>query len=271
MTIYYPLIKFYRTPHSDKIHRICKPLEAYLGLDVFAYSHTSPCGGYYQFSNVPAESMLPWENQTFKDNFFLKHPAVYEAGAYLLNAVVEKKYSGVLKFMSKNGVNLHLRIVRKDKTGCHQFLFGTKRKEVPFNALFFDDIAVLNSFCDYFLKESKSIRKNSDSYAFSMKELMGEDFFDSRHYTPASVAISTRDQFLSEISPDYRLMLALSKQEKKCLAEVLVGKTAAGIASSLNLSTRTVESYINNLKRKTDCSNKEELINKFINFQRYIV
>lgn len=270
MNIYHPLTTFYRTSHADKVRRICKPLDTHFGLDVFAYSHTSHEGGYYQISNVPRESLLPWENGTYKDNFFLKDPSVYEPGAYLLDAIVEPKYSCVLSFMSKKGVNLHLRIVRKDETGCHQFLFGSKRPGLPFNALFFDEINVFYSFCDYFLKESSSILKRCESFTFSLPELMGNNFTDKHRYNPVNVARSLRDSFLSEINPDYARILQLTKQEKKCLAELLKGKTSTSIGESLYLSSRTVESYINNIKLKTDCFSKEELINKFINYQKYI-
>jgi DNA-binding CsgD family transcriptional regulator len=270
MAIYHSLNQFYRSHHSNKVKRICQPLDTHFGLDVFAYSHEKQDGGYYQVSNVPYEALLPWENETYKDNFFLKDPSIYEPGIYLLNVIGDSKYKSILTFMSKKGVNLHIRIVRKDKTGCHQFLFGSKRRELPFDALFFSETNVFNSFCDYFLEESVPLLKRCDSYTFSLPELMGKDYKSVGRYTPANVAIAARDRFLAEISPDYERMLQLSKQEKKCLSELLKGKSAAGIGLNLNLSSRTVESYLTNIKNKMDCYSKEELINKLIKFQNYL-
>lgn len=270
MTLYHPLTQFYRTHHSDKIRHLCKPLQTHFGIDVFAYSNFADDGGYYQISNVPEIALIPWENATYKNNFFLKDPSVFASGAYLLNFVGDSKYKGILHFMQKKGCNLHLRIVQKDEAGCHQFLFGSKREGLPFNTLFFNATHVFNSFCDYFLKESTPILKRCDSYKFSLTELMGIDFKDERHYTPASVAIEARDKFLAEISPDYAKMLKLTKREKRCLIELLKGKTAVGIGLSLNISPRTVESYLTNIKEKMDCCSKEELISRLIKFHNYL-
>jgi DNA-binding CsgD family transcriptional regulator len=52
----------------------------------------------------------------------------------------------------------------------------------------------------------------------------------------------------------------LSKRELECLFLQLRGKTVKQIAEILDLSKRTVESYIDNLKAKLGCQNKAELL-----------
>jgi DNA-binding CsgD family transcriptional regulator len=54
----------------------------------------------------------------------------------------------------------------------------------------------------------------------------------------------------------------LSKRQKECLKYLASGMTAKKIARILNLSPRTVEFYIENLKKKFLCSNRTELIAK---------
>jgi steroid delta-isomerase-like uncharacterized protein len=51
----------------------------------------------------------------------------------------------------------------------------------------------------------------------------------------------------------------LTKRERECLECLLRGKTAKETATILGLSPRTVESYIETIKRKLKCSNKGEL------------
>ncbi len=53
-----------------------------------------------------------------------------------------------------------------------------------------------------------------------------------------------------------------SKREKDILSHLTRGKSAREIASALNLSKRTVEHYIENIKFKTQSSRKSELIEK---------
>jgi len=58
--------------------------------------------------------------------------------------------------------------------------------------------------------------------------------------------------------------LNLSKRESECLFYLIHGKTAKLIAKQLNISTRTVESYINNLKYKLNCETKNDIIDRSI-------
>lgn len=56
----------------------------------------------------------------------------------------------------------------------------------------------------------------------------------------------------------------LSKREMECLYYLLRGKTAKQIARTLDLSFRTIEAYIRNIKLKFTCDNKSQLIEKAI-------
>lgn len=58
----------------------------------------------------------------------------------------------------------------------------------------------------------------------------------------------------------------LSERERECVLHLIKGKTTAQIAEILNLSSRTVESYIENVKNKLGCTTKSMLIDKVLNF-----
>ena len=57
----------------------------------------------------------------------------------------------------------------------------------------------------------------------------------------------------------------LSKRELDCLAAIFKGLSAKKIADNLQLSKRTVESYIENLKIKMNCNNKADMIKSILN------
>lgn len=57
----------------------------------------------------------------------------------------------------------------------------------------------------------------------------------------------------------------LSKRELDCLHPLIRGKTAKEIGKILNLSPRTVESYLENIKSKLSVDSKAELIDLIIN------
>lgn len=54
----------------------------------------------------------------------------------------------------------------------------------------------------------------------------------------------------------------ISKRERECLYYLAQGMTSKQIGQALNLSPRTIEFYIENIKRKFHCSNRIELIAK---------
>lgn len=52
----------------------------------------------------------------------------------------------------------------------------------------------------------------------------------------------------------------LSTRQHQCATYILQGKTSKEIAHQLNLSVRTIESYIEDIKHKFNCKNKTDLI-----------
>lgn len=58
--------------------------------------------------------------------------------------------------------------------------------------------------------------------------------------------------------------LHLTQREIQCLAGVVKGLSSKNIARKLNLSYRTIEFYIANIKKKYGCRTKFELMSVFV-------
>lgn len=61
-----------------------------------------------------------------------------------------------------------------------------------------------------------------------------------------------------------------TKTEVQCLECFIAGFTNRKTAEALNLSDRTVEFYLNNMKEKLTCSTKKQLIEKFLNQKKNV-
>lgn len=68
---------------------------------------------------------------------------------------------------------------------------------------------------------------------------------------------------IQNYSLDYHQnIFQLTTRECECVFLLIRGKTAKEIAGLLSLSSRTVESYLENIKHKMDCRNKAEILMK---------
>lgn len=68
------------------------------------------------------------------------------------------------------------------------------------------------------------------------------------------------DDSLKKLHDKYKL----SSRELDCIYYLIRGKSAREIAEKLNLSTRTIESHIINIKDKINVTSKSELIEKIV-------
>lgn len=68
--------------------------------------------------------------------------------------------------------------------------------------------------------------------------------------------------YLQQVNLQIAQEYFLTSREVDCIEHFLDGKSAKGIAEILALSSRTVESYLDNIKGKLDCQNKQELMTK---------
>jgi DNA-binding CsgD family transcriptional regulator len=103
---------------------------------------------------------------------------------------------------------------------------------------------------------------------------------NSNHLSKIFMNIATSDRKYREhnkvIQRSYKIddqyhNFKLSKQESLCLFYLIRGRSFSQIGAAMNLSKRTVEHYIENVKNKMDCHSKSELIEKaidqdFLNF-----
>lgn len=54
--------------------------------------------------------------------------------------------------------------------------------------------------------------------------------------------------------------ISLTQREAVCMVHIMKGKTAKEIGKEMNISHRTVETYIEKIKRKTGCWTRSKLV-----------
>lgn len=83
--------------------------------------------------------------------------------------------------------------------------------------------------------------------------------------TQTSLLMPQGDTHVSQFLPGSTLQdIYFSRRETECLHHIVDGKTAKQIANILGLSPRTIEHYIENIKKKMKVHSKAELIAKIL-------
>jgi len=118
---------------------------------------------------------------------------------------------------------------------------------------YLNNLKKLNGFMDYFRKQTHQILNQLSHKAIMLPEEM-------------------RLNFTSQVIDDHRLSycsengqrITFTKQESEIIRLLGVGKSNKKIANELNLSPRTIESYLENIKAKAFCNSKSELVEKIL-------
>lgn len=135
--------------------------------------------------------------------------------------------------------------------------FGTSRgKDWSIANYYYSHIDYLENFIRYFKTQAKNI--------IELLEKPHNILTFNRHTNHVEYFSSTNNQnksniFINVWTDSYADTVSLTRREWDCMKLLAHGKTAKETAYVLNISYRTVESYIDTLKHKLHCTNKSLL------------
>lgn len=243
-----PKHKFFEL--SDHVSSISKPLNTHLGISYFTFKRTYNDGSKIYLFNHP----LLYEDW-FKNKHFLignkeAAPSAYRSSYDLWEALPDP-YNLYQKVAEDFNIGHGLTITKSYDNYCDFFFFGTSCENPEVKKIYFNRREVLDNYCEYFLETAAGIIKDAEKSKIILP------------FAPKIEVISKEkniDNFLQEISMVKNNWSKLTKREMDCVHQLMFGKTNKEIALTLGISYRTVEEYIDNIKRKTNCKNKAELI-----------
>ncbi len=152
-------------------------------------------------------------------------------------------------------------LTSKAKGILQGFSFGLSKHDKNYT-LFTNEVPLLKRFCKEF--EARAERFLQKLEPVDVRQFIGSAFYKRQDWF--SLDENKRKNLLVRLNfkvPD------LSPREKEILSLYLQGETARSIAERLYLSSRTVESYLENIKNKLNCYQKTELIKRAQELQDY--
>lgn len=244
---------------ASQVAEICKPLSK-VDIDFFSHVRTFEDGSISILCNRPDISIACAESQLYHNARYTKPPRFYTSGYYIWNndnrTDKEEEHSALLR---KHGISNGLTIIRREAEYCDFFHFASSPNNSHINNFYVNNLEAFGKFADFFLEKAHQLIRISERNRIKVApeendlEVLSKE--EKANNDSGFMRVLTQNGMNSG-------SINLSKRQKDCLYWLLKGKTAAETANILNLSQRTVESYINHIKIKFQCSTKSELIVK---------
>jgi|GEM_PF-3666445 len=265
------VLSFYNTKLNNQIKKLAEPLNN-LGLDGFWYSYIQEDGGFFQIGNSPSVAEMYFSNYLYVYNSFVCHPKNYYNNQTIISeGFPDEKFQQAQKVVGdKLGFQNILVIYKQGGNGMHCFKFSSSKPQIPLNSIFLNNVDLLSCFADYFLDEWQPNFPSMDSFMIDIAKDMGSKFFELNPIFDRCKNKSNVLKLLKKMGiVDEFAFEELTAREKECAEHYLLGKTAGQIAYCLNISRRTAEHHIENIKSKLGCSTKVDLFAKLHKLQRF--
>ncbi len=186
---------------------------------------------YYLTHGYPAIGAFE-QNTKFRQQDFVVWDALNESDPIVI-------YSREL-FNIKFGVTL----IRRFEGGVDFFNFGTTQNDISVLGKLTHQRQVLDQFIDEFYVKARKILNQSQNKLFYLP-----DFEIKRVFDP-------QDKLYLGPQFDYQY---LTQKELQCAKDLIKGMTIPQIAALRNLSARTMEKHVENMKSKLNCRSQLEL------------
>lgn len=247
---------------SQLVAEICNAPLVNLGVTYFNYLKIYKDGSRDLLTNNPQWIEHFYKNALYKSSGALDIEYFLPKGYFLwseLNNEDPVYAQGRENFNIDNGLS----IVMKQKDATILYIFASTRENHKINNFYSRNIDLFKRFILYFNDKGSDLIKASEKNRIILPDNQivpsakaRSPIFSEKKRIDFFKKTEIERFFISEKDDS----VYLTRREAECVAYMLYGSTAKQTAKSLNISYRTVESYINQAKEKLELSSKEELI-----------
>jgi DNA-binding CsgD family transcriptional regulator len=250
------------TSQSD-ISSICSPLFAVSPLNYFAYCNVYPDGSYYMLSTHADWHKHIYETQIYKNERITLIQGQNREHIIPWDSCWPLRAAHASEFFKLNHC---ITIGKKTENNYELVCFGTDKKPNNIMNYYFNNMDILKKFIFYFkekaikLIQTANTQPNKLLLATYSKEFTQKGVFNNKgnYYKDARNIFKTNKYFFdTNIKKGY-----LTRRELECLLLTLEGKTLKEVGFLLNISLKSVDSYLTIVKEKLGCHNRSQLFRK---------
>lgn len=238
---------------------ICKPL-SYIKTDYFLYVKTFKDGSHIELTTNAGWSEVFYKHKYYEIDVFGETSNNKQSGIFLWSALPCQKIFTVKRELFS--INSGITLATTSKNISEFYHFGSKTQSAIATNFYLNNIDLIKHFIFYFKDKATSLIRSLESKRI--------------HILRGSQPLSTfsdleRRNFLQKTTIDRYYFdpdvpnKHLTRREVECLNWFIYGKTAAETAMLLNITKRTVEAHLENIKLKLNCFKQGSLGYKYAN------
>lgn len=267
---------------SDAVAKICKPLFTQFDISFFQYVKH-----YYDGGRVLLSSNREWVKDYFRYEHYLheyvnfgKDFKEHTSGYNLWSGCEQDHKSCQIWRHSKKvyGLDHFLAIYSNYDTYCEMFHFAGKETTTHLPSVFFTNIDLFERFGIYFLDKAKGILKKAHESRFYPPKVTE---IDNTNRWVFGVQHEKKKQFINEIPLNSFQLKGhledqqLSFRQMQCIKGIVEGKSYKQIAQELELSHRTIDYHLSEIRKIFRVKSKKQLLdalyeNDVIKFMKHI-
>lgn len=245
---------------SANVLAICSDFFQKTGISYFTFARQFNDGSRFSLTTHPEQALYFYNSEYYRNIVFSK-PEQKKTEYWLWNAL---PFSAALedqamRFDIANGFTI---IQPQDQT-TEYFYFGARTHEQFMNNFYINHLGLLHQFCAYFKEQARGLIATA-AQAKNRIMLPADLIQQSTNHAAIDPIRQFHDrQVITVENISFNAIDGqITKREIECGLLLVKGATAKSIARDLDISPRTAEVHIQNLKTKLACHSKTQLIHK---------
>ncbi len=260
--------------YHKKFAELITPIANFLGITNAIYINIDKHGRMFSICDMPNWVERVLENHYYNLDPFMVHPNNIHNGFAFDKSYPDQEFEDVFLYDAVVNFKLCHSFVYTEKTSDNGYIgFGfatTKNNGAIINRLLMESLIIKKLIRDLNKKLTFIINKDLKENRMDFAHLKGSLFktqkglvFNPEHEHQHKIELLKEAGLLQNNDETCFLTNAyFSPQEINCLKLYLTTRSIKKIARELSLAVTTVAGYIENIKCKLNCSNKNQLLEK---------
>jgi DNA-binding CsgD family transcriptional regulator len=244
----------YQDNYCDEISEMVYPFFSELKITFFSHVRVSHTGIFKSLMTQTSLSKFYLDHK-YPIRYSLGKGIILNSGCYVLNHLPDISSAQELNLIKEHYNFDHLiYLVDKQSKWDDLYIFGTTPENQVYINLVFNNMDFIKQGLHRYKYNSRKLLEQTPGAIYPSHCFMN-------HTSVPDYKINSEQTNLQKILlPLNGSEVPISKQEYKCLGLLVQNYTIKQIGQQMNLSPRTVETYLKNLKNKLHCQGSLELI-----------